>query len=53
MTKTIMRALAPVTLAILLAGCGGGGSSEAGEKAGAEKAEGAEAGEALRASVPG
>jgi len=46
MTKTIMRALAPVTLAILLAGCGGGGSSEAGEKAGAEKAEGAEAGEA-------
>ncbi|MBD8620452.1 efflux RND transporter periplasmic adaptor subunit [Sphingomonas sp. CFBP 13728] len=46
MTKTIMRALAPVTLAILLAGCGGGGNSEAGEKAGAEKAEGAEAGEA-------
>ncbi|KQM28561.1 MULTISPECIES: efflux RND transporter periplasmic adaptor subunit [unclassified Sphingomonas] len=46
MTKTIMRALAPMTLAILLAGCGGGGSSEAGEKAGAEKAEGAEAGEA-------
>ncbi|SFO47626.1 efflux RND transporter periplasmic adaptor subunit [Sphingomonas sp. OK281] len=46
MTKTIMRALAPVTLAILLAGCGGGGSGEAGEKAGAEKAEGAEAGEA-------
>ena len=46
MTKTIMRALAPVTLAVLLAGCGGGGSSEAGEKAGAEKAEGAEAGEA-------
>ncbi|WP_235535271.1 efflux RND transporter periplasmic adaptor subunit [Sphingomonas sp. Leaf339] len=41
-----MRALAPMTLAILLAGCGGGGSSEAGEKAGAEKAEGAEAGEA-------
>lgn len=46
MTKTIMRALAPMTLAILLAGCGGGGSSEAGEKVGAEKAEGAEAGEA-------
>ncbi len=46
MTKTIMRALAPMTLAILLAGCGGGGSSEAGEKAGAEKAEGAEASEA-------
>jgi cobalt-zinc-cadmium efflux system membrane fusion protein len=35
-----------VTLAILLAGCGGGGNSEAGEKAGAEKTEGAEAGEA-------
>jgi cobalt-zinc-cadmium efflux system membrane fusion protein len=48
MTKTIMRALAPVTLAILLAGCGGGGRSEAGEKAGAEKAEGAEAGEAKK-----
>ena len=48
MTKTIMRALAPMTLAILLAGCGGGGSSEAGEKAGAEKAEGAEAGEAKK-----
>jgi cobalt-zinc-cadmium efflux system membrane fusion protein len=46
MTKTIMRALTPVTLAILLAGCGGGGNSEAGEKAGAEKTEGAEAGEA-------
>ncbi|USR02246.1 efflux RND transporter periplasmic adaptor subunit [Sphingomonas aerolata] len=46
MTKTIMRVLAPVTLAILLAGCGGGGTSEAGEKAGAEKTEGAEAGEA-------
>ncbi len=46
MTKTIMRALAPVTLAIFLAGCGGGGNSEAGEKAGAEKAEGAEASEA-------
>ena len=46
MTKTIMRALAPVTLAILLAGCGGGGNSEAGEKAGAEKTEGAEASEA-------
>ncbi|QCB41145.1 efflux RND transporter periplasmic adaptor subunit [Sphingomonas sp. PAMC26645] len=46
MTKIIIRALAPVTLAILLAGCGGGGNSEAGEKAGAEKIEGAEAGEA-------
>ncbi len=46
MTKTIMQALAPVTLAILLAGCGGGGNSEAGEKAGAEKTEGAGAGEA-------
>ncbi|MBD8698494.1 MULTISPECIES: efflux RND transporter periplasmic adaptor subunit [Sphingomonas] len=46
MTKIIIRALAPVTLAILLAGCGGGGNSEAGEKAGAEKTEGAEAGEA-------
>ncbi len=45
MTKIIIRALAPVTLAILLAGCGGGGNSEAGEKAGAEKTEGAEAGE--------
>ena len=48
MTKTIMRALTPVTLAILLAGCGGGGNSEAGEKAGAEKTEGAEAGEAKK-----
>ena len=46
MTKIIIRALAPVTLAILLAGCGGGSNSEAGEKAGAEKTEGAEAGEA-------
>jgi membrane fusion protein, heavy metal efflux system len=47
MTKNIMRALAPVTLALILAGCGGAGSGgEAGEKAGAEKAEGAEAGEA-------
>ena len=46
MTKIIIRALAPVTLAILLAGCGGGGNSEAGEKAGAEKTEGAEASEA-------
>ncbi|MES3154763.1 efflux RND transporter periplasmic adaptor subunit [Sphingomonas faeni] len=46
MTKIIIRALAPVTLAILLAGCGGGGNSEAGEKAGAEKTEGVEAGEA-------
>ncbi len=46
MTKTIMRALAPVTLAVLLTGCGGGGNGEAGEKAGAEKTEGAEASEA-------
>lgn len=46
MTKTIMRALAPVTLAVLLAGCGGGGNGKAGEKAGAEKTEGAEASEA-------
>ena len=46
MTKIIIRALAPVTLAILLAGCGGGSNSEAGEKAGAEKTEGAEASEA-------
>ncbi|RYY17859.1 MAG: efflux RND transporter periplasmic adaptor subunit [Alphaproteobacteria bacterium] len=41
-----MRALAPVTLALILAACGGAGSSgEAGEKAGAEKTEGAEASE--------
>ncbi|KQM20856.1 efflux RND transporter periplasmic adaptor subunit [Novosphingobium sp. Leaf2] len=47
MTKIIMRALAPVTLALILAGCGGAGSSgEAGEKVGAEKTEGAEASEA-------
>ncbi|WP_137898046.1 efflux RND transporter periplasmic adaptor subunit [Sphingomonas sp. 2SG] len=47
MTKIIMRTLAPVTLALILAGCGGAGSSgEAGEKAGAEKTEGAEAAEA-------
>jgi len=46
MTKIIIRALVPVTLAILLAGCGGGGNSEAGEKTGAEKTNGAEAGEA-------
>lgn len=47
MTKIIMRALAPVTLALILAGCGGTGSGgKAGEKAGAEKAEGAEASEA-------
>ena len=46
MTKIIMRALAPVTLALILAACGGAGSSgEAGEKAGAEKTEGAEASE--------
>lgn len=43
MTKTIIRALSPVTLAILLAGCGGGSSGDAGEKAGAEKTEGAQA----------
>jgi cobalt-zinc-cadmium efflux system membrane fusion protein len=47
MTKIIMRALAPVTLALILAGCGGtSSSSEAGEKAGAEKTEGAGASEA-------
>ena len=47
MTKIIMRALAPVTLALILAGCGGTGSGgDAGEKAGAETAEGAEAGKA-------
>ncbi len=46
MTKIIIRALAPVTLALILAGCGSGGSSgEAGEKAGAEKTEKTEAGE--------
>ncbi|SDG07561.1 hypothetical protein SAMN05216557_1111, partial [Sphingomonas carotinifaciens] len=33
MTKNIKRALAPVTLALILAGCGGTGSGgEAGEK---------------------
>ncbi len=42
MKKTIMRALAPVTLAALLAGCGRGAGSE---KAGAEKTEAAEGGE--------
>lgn len=47
MTKIIMRALAPVTLALILAGCGGtSSSSEAGEKAGVEKTEGAGASEA-------
>ena len=47
MKKIILRALAPVTLALILAGCGRAGSSgEAGEKAGAEKTEGAEATEA-------
>ena len=47
MTKIITRVLAPVTLALILAGCGGPGSSgEAGEKAGAEKMEGVEASEA-------
>jgi len=47
MKMTIMRALMPVTLAILLSACGGGtGSGEAGEKAGTEKAEAAEGSEA-------
>ena len=47
MKKIILRALAPVTLALILAGCGRAGSSgEAGEKAGAERTEGAEATEA-------
>ncbi len=51
MTKIITRVLAPVTLALILAGCGGPGSSgEAGEKAGAEKTEGVEASEAKEAS---
>ena len=46
MKTTIMRALTPVTLAILLSACGGGtGSGKAGEKAGTEKAEAAEGGE--------
>ncbi len=51
MTKIIIRALAPVTLALILAGCGSGGSSgEAGEKAGAEKTEKTEAGETKKAA---
>ena len=51
MTKIIIRALAPVTLALILAGCGSGDSSgEAGEKAGAEKTEKAEAGETKEAA---
>jgi cobalt-zinc-cadmium efflux system membrane fusion protein len=51
MTKIIIRALAPVTLALILAGCGSGGSSgEAGEKAGAEKTEKSEAGETKEAA---
>ncbi len=45
MRMAIMRALRPVTVAIALAGCGGG-SGEAGEKAGAEKSEAAEGGKA-------
>ena len=48
MKKNIVRALAPVTLAILLAGCGRGGS-EAGANAGAEKTEAAEGAEAKEA----
>ncbi|USU07246.1 efflux RND transporter periplasmic adaptor subunit (plasmid) [Sphingomonadaceae bacterium OTU29MARTA1] len=51
MTKIIIRALAPVTLALILAGCGSGGSSgEAGGKAGAEKTEKTEAGETKEAA---
>jgi len=51
MTKIIIRALAPVTLALILAGCGSGGSSgEVGEKAGAEKTEKTEAGETKEAA---
>ncbi|MEA1085037.1 efflux RND transporter periplasmic adaptor subunit [Sphingomonas sp. CD22] len=51
MTKIIIRALAPVTLALTLAGCGSGGSSgEAGEKAGAGKTEKTEAGETKEAA---
>jgi cobalt-zinc-cadmium efflux system membrane fusion protein len=47
MRNNIVRALAPLTLAILLAGCGGGASSgEAGEEAGTERAEGTGGGEA-------
>ena len=48
MKKNIVRALAPVTLAILLAGCGKGGS-EAGGNAGAEKTEAAEGAEGKEA----
>ena len=51
MTKIIIRALAPVTLALILAGCGSGGTSgEAGEKAGAEKTEKTEGGETKEAA---
>ncbi|WP_267382078.1 MULTISPECIES: efflux RND transporter periplasmic adaptor subunit [unclassified Sphingomonas] len=51
MTKIIIRALAPVTLALILAGCGSGASNgEAGEKAGAEKTEKTEAGETKEAA---
>ena len=51
MTKIIIQALAPVTLALILAGCGSGGSSgEAGKKAGAEKTEKTEAGETKEAA---
>lgn len=48
MKKNFVRALAPVTLAILLTGCGKGGS-EAGGSAGAEKTEAAEGAEAKEA----
>ncbi len=48
MKKNFVRALAPVTLAILLAGCGKSGS-EAGGNAGAEKTEAAEGVEAREA----
>jgi cobalt-zinc-cadmium efflux system membrane fusion protein len=48
MKKNIVRALAPVTLAILLAGCGKGGS-EAGGNASAEKTEATEGAEGKEA----
>jgi cobalt-zinc-cadmium efflux system membrane fusion protein len=51
MTKIIIRALAPVTLALILGGCGSGASKrDSGEKAGAEKTEKAEAGETKEAA---